>query len=78
MLPNCGGSPFEDETFSSSLISTFVNGQRVGDGSKIDDNVRDERLTFARQAMLNACLRKTGYPPQYLPDGRKLDHGVEP
>ena len=48
VLSKCGWSPFEDETFSSSIVSTFVNGHRVQDGSKIDDNVRGQWLTFDR------------------------------
>jgi dihydroorotase len=48
VLSKCGWSPFEGETFHSSIISTFVNGQRVWDGAKVDENVRGQRLTFAR------------------------------
>ncbi len=48
VLSKCGWSPFEDETFHSSIASTFVNGKRVWDGSTIDDSVRGQRLTFDR------------------------------
>ncbi|MCW8807358.1 MAG: dihydroorotase [Rhodanobacter sp.] len=48
VLSKCGWSPFEGETFSSSIISTFVNGQRVWNGSTIDDSVRGQRLAFDR------------------------------
>jgi dihydroorotase len=48
VLSKCGWSPFEGFTFSSSIAATFVNGQRVWDGSRIDDAVRGERLAFDR------------------------------
>jgi dihydroorotase len=48
VLSKCGWSPFEGETFQSSIHSTFVNGQRVWDGTKVDESVRGQRLTFAR------------------------------
>ena len=48
VLSKCGWSPFEGETFHSSIHSTFVNGQRVWDGTKVDESVRGQRLTFAR------------------------------
>jgi len=48
VLSKCGWSPFEGETFSSSIVSTFVNGQRVFDGTSVDGNVRGQRLTFDR------------------------------
>lgn len=48
VLSKCGWSPFEGQTFGSSIISTFVNGQRVWDGAKIDDSVRGQRLVSDR------------------------------
>jgi len=48
VLPKCGWSPFEGETFSSAIVGTFVNGQRVRDGSTIDDSVHGQRLAFDR------------------------------
>jgi dihydroorotase len=48
VLSKCGWSPFEGHTFTSSIASTFVNGQRVWDGSKVDESVRGQRLTFDR------------------------------
>ena len=48
VLSKCGWSPFEGETFSSSIVSTFVNGQRVWDGKTVDGTVRGQRLTFDR------------------------------
>lgn len=48
VLSKCGWSPFEGETFNSSIVSTFVNGQRVWDGRQVDPSVRGQRLAFAR------------------------------
>jgi len=48
VLSKCGWSPFEGYTFSSSIAATFVNGQRVWDGSRVTDGVRGERLAFDR------------------------------
>ena len=48
VLSKCGWSPFEGFTFSSSIMATFVNGQRVWDGAKVDDAIRGQRLTFDR------------------------------
>ena len=47
-LYKCGWSPFEGLTFGSSIASTFVNGERVWDGSRIDERVRGQRLAFDR------------------------------
>ncbi|WP_049623777.1 dihydroorotase [Frateuria defendens] len=48
VLSKCGWSPFEGETFAHSIVSTFVNGQRVWDGRRIDEGVRGQRLAFDR------------------------------
>ncbi|WP_250627732.1 dihydroorotase [Pinirhizobacter soli] len=48
VLSKCGWSPFEGTTFTSSIAATFVNGQRVWDGTKVNDGVRGQRLAFAR------------------------------
>jgi dihydroorotase len=48
VLSKCGWSPFEGYTFSSSIAATFVNGQRVWDGTTVNDAVRGQRLTFDR------------------------------
>ncbi|MFC5740696.1 dihydroorotase [Dyella tabacisoli] len=48
VLSLCGWSPFEGVTFNSSIAATFVNGQRVWDGSKVDAAVRGQRLAFDR------------------------------
>lgn len=48
VLSKCGWSPFEGTTFTTSIAATFVNGQRVWDGTKVDDSIRGQRLAFAR------------------------------
>ncbi|WP_266181243.1 dihydroorotase [Dyella humicola] len=48
VLSKCAWSPFEGYTFNSSIVATFVNGQRVWNGSSIDASVRGQRLAFAR------------------------------
>lgn len=48
VLSKCGWSPFEGETFHSSIAATFVNGQRVWDGREVDAGVRGQRLAFTR------------------------------
>lgn len=48
VLSRCGWSPFEGHTFRSSIASTWVNGERVWDGTRVDDTVRGMRLEFDR------------------------------
>ncbi|MET3654478.1 dihydroorotase [Dyella japonica] len=48
VLSKCGWTPFEGYTFNTSIAATFVNGQRVWDGSSVDPSVRGQRLGFAR------------------------------
>jgi dihydroorotase len=48
VLSKCGWSPFEGNTFSSSIVSTFVNGQRVWDGTAILSGQHGQRLAFDR------------------------------
>ncbi|WP_095077333.1 dihydroorotase [Pseudomonas sp. Irchel s3h17] len=48
VLSKCGWSPFEGNTFSSSIVSTFVNGQRVWDGTAILSGLHGQRLSFDR------------------------------
>jgi dihydroorotase len=48
VLSRCGWSPFEGHTFRSSIAATWVNGQRVWDGQRVDDTVRGQRLEFDR------------------------------
>lgn len=46
-LSRCGWSPFEGETFRSSIHSTFVNGRRVWHNGGFDQTPRAMRLEFA-------------------------------
>lgn len=48
VLSKCGWSPFEGQVFNSSIVATFVNGQRVWDGNLITAGVRGQRLAFDR------------------------------
>ena len=48
ILYHCGWSPFEGETFKSSVIKTFVNGNLVYDGGIFDEQHRGMRLEFDR------------------------------
>jgi len=49
VLSKCGWSPFEGTTFSSSVASTYVNGNCVFEQGKIIEEVpRGMRLTFDR------------------------------
>jgi len=46
VLYKCGWSPMEGETFSSKVISTFVNGNCVYDNGIFNEKIKGERLTF--------------------------------
>jgi dihydroorotase len=48
LLYKCGWSPFEGLTFSSSILGTWVNGQKAWWEGKTNDAVRGSRLTFNR------------------------------
>lgn len=48
ILYKCEWSPFEGETFHSSVTHTFVNGNMVYAEGKINENVRGMRLVFNR------------------------------
>ncbi|MFJ3371499.1 dihydroorotase [Pseudomonas sp. NPDC086251] len=48
VLSKCGWSPFEGVTFSSRIVSTFVNGQWVWDGTRVATGVHGQRLSFDR------------------------------
>ena len=48
ILSRCAWSPFEGETFRTSVAATFVNGHMVWNGSELDDSVRGQRLEFDR------------------------------
>ena len=46
----CGWTPFDGHTFSSKIMSTWVNGQQVYDGQNIIDNVLPSmRLVFGNR-----------------------------
>lgn len=48
VLSRCAWSPFEGETFKSSIVATFVNGMLAWNDGKLDDSVRGQRLEFDR------------------------------
>lgn len=48
ILYDCGWSPFEGETFKSSVEKTFVNGNLVYDKGTFDEQTRGMRLEFDR------------------------------
>ncbi|TAH41814.1 MAG: dihydroorotase [Gammaproteobacteria bacterium] len=48
VLSRCAWTPFEGETFRSSIAATFVNGQLAWNDGQLDDSVRGMRLEFAR------------------------------
>ncbi len=48
VLYKCGWSPMEGETFSSKVISTFVNGNCVYNKGAFSESIKGERLTFNR------------------------------
>ncbi len=48
ILYKCGWSPFEGETFHSSIEKTFVNGHLVYDNGKFDESTKGMRLSFNR------------------------------
>ena len=48
ILYHCGWSPFEGETFKSSVVKTFINGNLVYNGGAFDESHRGMRLEFDR------------------------------
>ena len=48
ILFKCGWSPFEGKTFTSSIHSTYVNGNKVFDGNSVQFEKPGMRLTFER------------------------------
>lgn len=48
VLYKCGWSPFEGQTFASSVVSTIVSGKLVYENGKITDEVFGKRLVFNR------------------------------
>ena len=47
VLSKCGWSPREGDAMHWRVMSTWVNGQRVWDGRKVDEDVYGEPLAFA-------------------------------
>lgn len=48
VLSKCGWSPFEGQTFSSSVVSTIVSGNLVYEQGVIKDGIVGKRLSFNR------------------------------
>jgi len=48
VLYKCGWSPFEGQTFASSVVSTIVSGNLVYENGKITEGVFGKRLVFKR------------------------------
>ena len=48
ILYKCGWSPFEGTTFSSSILTTFVNGTIMYDNGTFNETVKGKRLLFNR------------------------------
>lgn len=48
ILSRCAWSPFEGETFRTSIAATFVNGQLAWHEGKLDHSARGQRLEFDR------------------------------
>ncbi len=48
ILAKCGWSPFEGNTFKSSVIKTWVSGHLAYADEKFNENKMGERLTFSR------------------------------
>ncbi len=48
VLSKCGWSPFEGQTFASSVVSTIVSGNLVYENGKIADGIFGKRLVFNR------------------------------
>lgn len=48
ILYKCAWSPFENHTFNSTIVATFINGQKVFHEGEFDTNFRGKRLMFYR------------------------------
>ncbi len=48
ILYKCGWSPLENFSFPASILSTFVNGNRVYDEGSFDESTKGRRLKFNR------------------------------
>lgn len=47
-ISKCGWTPFDQHTFRSTVVSTFVNGHRAWHDGRIDDTVLGQRLSTPR------------------------------
>jgi len=48
ILYKCGWSPFEGTTFSTSILTTFVNGEIIYNHGKFNKEIKGKRLLFNR------------------------------
>ncbi|AMR33189.1 dihydroorotase [Mucilaginibacter sp. PAMC 26640] len=48
ILYNCGWSPFEDQSFKSSVTHTFVSGNLAYEQGKLIEGVNGQRMSFVR------------------------------
>ena len=48
ILSKCGWSPREGDTLHWHILSTWVNGHRVWDGTKVDTSIHGQALSFSR------------------------------
>lgn len=49
LLYRCGWSPFENYSFKSKIIQTFVNGNLVFDNGTFNESTKGKRLSFERE-----------------------------
>ena len=48
ILYKCGWSPFEGTTFSTTILTTFVNGNIIYNQGEFNDKIKGKRLIFDR------------------------------
>ena len=48
LLYKCGWSPLEGQRFQSRVLRTWVNGNLVWDGERVNTSMRGQRLLFDR------------------------------
>lgn len=51
LMYKCGWSPFEGQTFQSSITHTFVNGHLVYNNGKLNESQKGKRLLFEKERM---------------------------
>jgi dihydroorotase len=47
-LYKCGWSPFDNYTFKSKVIQTYVNGHLVYDNGRFNEQIKGKRLLFEK------------------------------